>query len=121
MTVGRVLRWCRTRPRRRGMIGTTMRTVLLPFLLACAQLAAAADPAQGRKLVEEKKCEACHDSKTMGDAKAVYLRKDRRVTSFEKLKAQVALCNSELNLQLFPDDEEHVSEFLNQTYYKYKR
>jgi diguanylate cyclase (GGDEF)-like protein len=37
-----------------------------------------------------------------GDAKAVYLRKDRKVTSLDKLKAQVALCNSELNLQLFP-------------------
>ena len=101
------------------MIGTTMRTVLLPFLLACAQLAAAADPAQGRKLVEEKKCEACHDSKTMGDAKSVYLRKDRRVTSIEKLKAQVALCNSELNLQLFPDEEEHIVAYLDEAYYRF--
>jgi len=101
------------------MIGTTMRIALFPFLLACAPLAAAADPAQGRKLVEEKKCEACHDSKVMGDAKAVYLRKDRRVTSFEKLKAQVALCNSELNLQLFPDEEEHIVAYLDQAYYRF--
>ena len=101
------------------MIGTTMRIALFPFLLACAPLAAAADPAQGRKLVEEKKCEACHDSKTMGDAKAVYLRKDRRVTSFEKLKAQVALCNSELNLQLFPDEEEHIVAYLDEAYYRF--
>jgi hypothetical protein len=38
----------------------------------------------------------------------------------EKLKAQVALCNSELGLQLFPDDEEHVVAYLNQSYYKFK-
>jgi hypothetical protein len=82
---------------------------------------AQADAAAGRKLVEEKKCEVCHHNKTYGDAKAVYLRKDRKVTSWAKLKAQVAACNSELNLQLFPDDEEHVAEYLNQTYYKFRK
>ena len=76
---------------------------------------------EGRKLVEQKKCEVCHHNKTYGDAKAIYLRKDRKVTSWEKLKSQVATCNSELNLQMFPDDEEHVSLFLNETYYKFRR
>src|SRR4051812_4522626 len=79
----------------------------------------AADPAEGKKLVEEKGCEGCHHNKTLGDAKAIYLRKDRKVTSMEKLKAQVALCNSELNLQLFPDEEEHVVAFLDHTYYRF--
>ena len=74
---------------------------------------------QGKLLVEEKKCETCHHNKTMGDAKAIYLRKDRKVTSAEKLKAQVALCNSELNLQLFPEDEEHIVAFLDRTYYRF--
>ena len=40
--------------------------------------------------------------------------------AMEKLKAQVALCNSELNLQLFPDDEEHIVAYLNETYYKFR-
>jgi len=93
------------------------------FIIAAALLVPhagiAADVAEGKKLVEEKKCELCHHNKTMGDAKAIYLRKDRRVTTMEKLKAQVAACNSELNLQLFPDDEEHIVAFLNDTYYKF--
>jgi cytochrome c2 len=94
--------------------------VLAAVLAAVLPLAAgAADPAQGRKLVDEKKCEICHNNKTLGDAKAVYLRKDRKVTSMEKLKSQVALCNSELNLQLFPEDEEHIVAYLNQAYYKF--
>jgi hypothetical protein len=76
---------------------------------------------EGGKLVEEKRCETCHHNKTMGDAKAIYLRKDRKVTSWEKLKAQVAVCNSELNLSMFPEEEEHVSEFLDRTYYRFKR
>ena len=95
--------------------------LLLATALPVAVPAFAADAAVGSKLVEEKKCEICHHNKTLGDARAVYLRKDRRVTGWEKLKAQVAACNTELSLQLFPDDEEHIAEFLNQTYYKFKK
>jgi cytochrome c peroxidase len=97
-----------------------MRSLALCLALLALPAAAAPDAAMGRKLVEEKKCEGCHASKTLGDAKAVYLRRDRKVTSWEKLKAQVALCNSELNLQLFPDDEEHIVAYLNATYYKFR-
>ena len=93
--------------------------ILVLSMLPAAAIAAG-DPAEGKKLVAEKKCELCHHNKTLGDAKAIYLRKDRKVTTLEKLKAQVALCNSELNLQMFPDDEEHVVAFLNQAYYKFK-
>lgn len=97
-----------------------MRILLLVLTASCIALPTwGADSAQGKKLVDEKKCEICHNNKTYGDAKAVYLRKDRKVTSMEKLKAQVTACNSELNLQLFPDDEEHIVAFLNDTYYKF--
>jgi len=92
-----------------------MRSLL--FITLGAQ--AAPDAAEGKKLVDEKKCEACHHNKTMGDAKAIYLRKDRKVSTPAQLKARVALCNTELNLQLFPDDEEHIAAFLDQTYYKF--
>ena len=94
------------------------RYLLLAALLPLSAIAA--DPAEGKKLVAEKKCETCHHNKTMGDASAIYLRKDRKVTSIEKLKAQVALCNSELGLQLFPDEEEHIVAYLNQAYYRFK-
>ena len=95
------------------------RAMLLAALLSPLPSLAAGDAVQGEKLVAEKKCETCHHNKTMGDAKAIYLRKDRRVTSLEKLKAQVAACNSELNLQLFPDEEEHIVAHLDKTYYKF--
>jgi cytochrome c2 len=99
-----------------------MRLLAAPILTAlflANSAFAAPDAAEGKKLVEASKCELCHHNKTMGDAKAIYLRKDRKVTSWEKLKAQVALCNTELNLGLFPEDEEHIAAFLNQTYYKF--
>jgi hypothetical protein len=93
--------------------------LLMALALFTCTAFAAGDAAQGRKLVAEKKCEICHNNKTLGDAKAVYLRKDRKVTTLAKLKAQVALCNSELNLGLFPEDEEHIVAFLDQTYYRF--
>ena len=36
------------------------------------------------------KCEACHESKVYGPPGSIYTRKDRKVTSWAKLKAQVA-------------------------------
>jgi cytochrome c553 len=95
--------------------------LLLSAALGNGFASAAGDAAEGRKLVAEKKCETCHHNKTMGDAKAVYLRKDRKVNTLAQLKAQVALCNSELNLGLFPEDEEHIVAYLDQAYYKLAR
>ena len=96
-----------------------MRVILALLAIWAFAAFAAGDPAEGRKIVAEKGCENCHANKTMGDASAIYLRKDRKVTSWEKLRARVALCNSELNLQMFPDEEEHVSAYLNEAYYKF--
>jgi len=94
--------------------------LLLPALLT-ATIAFADGPsaAEGKKLVDEKKCEICHNNLTMGDARAVYLRKDRKVTTLAKLKAQVAACNTQLNLGLFPEEEEHIAAYLDREYYKF--
>ena len=97
-----------------------MRPALLPILLVATLPALAAEGDEGKRLVEEKGCETCHHNKTLGDAKAIYLRKDRKVTSLAKLKSQVALCNSELGLQLFPDEEEQIVQYLDRTYYHFK-
>jgi len=97
-----------------------MRPRILALLVLTPSLAfSAGDAAEGAKLVAEHKCEICHHNKTLGDAKAIYLRKDRKVTSLDRLKTQVSLCNSELSLKLFPDDEEHIVAHLNQKYYKF--
>ena len=92
----------------------------LPIALAVLSLPAiAADAGEGKRLVDEKRCETCHHDKTLGDAKAIYLRKDRKVNTPAQLKARVALCNSELNLQMFPDEEDNVAAFLDRTYYRF--
>ncbi|HET9023138.1 MAG TPA: hypothetical protein VFN64_01115 [Burkholderiaceae bacterium] len=98
-----------------------MKIRALACLAMLVPLAAAAGPdaAEGQKLVKQHKCEACHESKVYGPPGSIYTRKERKVTSWEKLKAQVAGCNTMLNIGLFPDDEEHVAKYLNDTWYKF--
>src|SRR6478752_7814543 len=98
----------------------SFRAIILLVALAMTAPVALADVAAGARLVEEKHCETCHGNKTLGDAKAVYLRRDRKVTTLEKLKAQVAACNSQLGLGLFPDEEESVVDYLDATYYRFR-
>ena len=74
----------------------------------------------GRKLVLEAKCEACHIRKIGGDGSAIYSRKDRRVTAKSQLLPQVARCNNELSLGLFPEDEAAIAAYLNATHYRFK-
>jgi hypothetical protein len=94
--------------------------LLIPLTLPVMALA---EPsvATGKKLVAENKCETCHTNKVGGDGSDIYKRKDRRVTSLAKLKSQIALCNSELNIGLFPEDEEHIAAYLNATHYKFTK
>ncbi|WP_235823493.1 hypothetical protein [Azohydromonas sediminis] len=79
-----------------------------------------ADLANGRKIHFESKCAACHEEKTGRDAGFIYLRDERKVKSIFDLKRYVSLCNSELRLGLFPEDERDVAAFVNQQWYKLK-
>jgi len=96
------------------------------LLVGFAALAASASPfpdadlANGRKIHFESKCAACHEEKTGRDAGFIYLRDERKVKSIFDLKRYVSLCNSELRLGLFPEDERDVAAFVNQQWYKLK-
>ena len=102
----------------------------LAALLACALFALLAtwslafaqprgDAAVGETM-HAKDCVACHVRRLGGDGTAMYTRADRKVTTPEKLKAQVAVCNAELGTNYFPDEEEHIAAYLDLRYYKFK-
>jgi cytochrome c551/c552 len=93
---------------------------VLACLAVLIPLAAVASPnaKEGRKLVQTHKCETCHQEKVYGPVGTIYLRQDRKVTSWAKLKSQVAACNTMLNTGMFPEEEEHIAAFLNDAYYK---
>lgn len=95
----------------------TLRAVAC-FALLLPLAAGAAEVSEGQRLVQKHKCENCHESKVYGPAGSIYLRKDRKVTSWSKLKSQVQACNTMLNAGLFPEDEEHIAAYLNEAYYK---
>ncbi len=57
-------------------------------------------------------CTRCHYSE-------VYTRADRKITSLDGLTKQVRMCETQLNTQLFPEDEAKIVKYLNETYYKF--
>ena len=85
-----------------------------------ASVFASPDLANG-KVIDQKKCYACHAKKSgFGNGDMIYTRSDSKVTSLPKLKSMVAMCNTELRLDLFPEDEADVTAFLNKQFYKFK-
>jgi mono/diheme cytochrome c family protein len=81
---------------------------------------AAPDLANGKN-IDQQKCYACHSKKTgFGNGDMIYTRSDSKVKSMANLKKMVGLCNSELRLDLFPEDEIDVVAYLNQQFYKFK-
>ena len=98
--------------------------VALGLVLALAPVAPATATATGDaaagKTLHEKDCVACHARKFGGDATKIYLRADRKVTTPAKLKAQIAMCNTELGTGYFPEEEDHLAAYLELSYYKFK-
>jgi cytochrome c2 len=77
------------------------------------------DAKQG-KTTHDKQCVGCHIAKFGGDGSKIYTRADRRVKSASGLSQQITTCNSMLGNQLFPEDELHLSAYLNGQFYKFK-
>ena len=81
---------------------------------------AAGNPDAGATLAQ-KDCMGCHARKFGGDATLIYTREDRKVRNPEQLLSQVQLCNTDLNLQYFPEDEANVAAHLDRDYYRFSR
>ena len=93
--------------------------ILLSVLISAPAIAAP-DLANG-KAIDKQKCYACHAKKSgFGNGDMIYTRSDGKVKSMADLKKMVGLCNTELRLDLFPEDEADVIAFLNQQFYKFK-
>lgn len=87
---------------------------------ALAEPFAKADPKAGGKLFDDAKCMTCHAQRFGGDGSSLFTRPERRVKNADALLKQVRACVTQLNVQWFPDEEEHVAAYLNQRYYKFK-
>ena len=59
-------------------------------------------------------CTRCHDS-------SVYTRPNRRVRSLQALDVQVARCDANLGIKLFPEDQAALVNFLNTRFYGFAK
>jgi hypothetical protein len=71
------------------------------------------DVANG-KMLQEKKCMSCHDNRQ-------YTRPNRIIHTFEDLHARVEFCDTASNANFSFDDIDDVVEYLNVTFYKFKK
>ena len=78
-----------------------------------------ADISLGEKLIVENRCAECHIRKFGGDGSSIY-RPQGRINTAGFLRGMVEQCNTELKLQLFPDEVTAVAAVLNRDYYRFK-
>jgi len=78
-----------------------------------------ANLALGEKLIAEHKCVACHASKVGGDGSAMY-KPLGKINTAGLLRGMVEMCNTSMNLGLFPEEVSDVAAVLNRDHYKFK-
>lgn len=78
-----------------------------------------ADLALGEKLIAEHKCVACHIGKVGGDGSAMY-KPQGKINTAGLLRGMVEMCNTTMNLGLFPEEVTAVAAVLNRDHYKFK-
>lgn len=78
-----------------------------------------ADLALGERLLRQHDCSACHARRVGGDGSAIY-KPEGRISRPAALLTMVEVCNTELNLQLFPDDVAAIAAVLNRDHYRFK-
>ncbi|MBF0142182.1 MAG: cytochrome c [Magnetococcales bacterium] len=95
--------------------------------LACLLLTAAIpgaraeEPSPGQLLHDKSCLTECHASRAGGKANDLYNRPNR-LSSLEKLEAQVATCNQNIvKPKWWPEDEAKVVGYLNDTFYHFKK
>lgn len=79
-----------------------------------------ADINNGKEL-HDSNCTSCHVSMQGGDGSGVYTRENKRIESYSALVKQVNRCRDSLGV---PWPEEHVNdvvEYLNSTFYQFKK
>ena len=94
----------------------------LSLLSSCMliSLSVNADIKNGKEL-HDSNCTSCHISMQGGDGSGIYTREHKRIESYPALIKQVKRCRDSLGV---PWPEEHVNEvveYLNSTFYKYKK
>ena len=89
---------------------TVISLIMLSFFMATTVQAKSNNGSE----LHANNCTRCHGSE-------LYTRQNPRVTSLPGLGKQVRFCKSNLGLSWFDDDVADVIEYLNSSYYRFKK
>jgi cytochrome c peroxidase len=109
------LRWAATAL----LVGGSLTLFSLQARAQGAEIFKNADLSLGEKLIAEHKCVACHVSKVGGDGSAIF-KPLGEINSVGLLRGMVEMCNTTLNLGLFPEEVSDVAAVINRDHYKFK-
>lgn len=93
--------------------------LLAALAVGASAAAAAGDPKLGKAL-HDKQCVACHAKMFGGDGNKIYTRTPRLINDRTALAQRVAMCSAQTGAKWFPEDEENVTAYLAQQFYKFK-
>lgn len=102
-------------------------TLTLVVAALCLSTIVRADPfpkanlQTGKRLFDEAKCNACHNSLMGGDGSKIFTRPEHKVKDAQALLKMVRFCVNQTGAQVFPEDVEHLAAYLNQQFYKFQR
>lgn len=77
-----------------------------------------ADLALGERLMREHRCAECHTRRVGGDGSDIYNPKGR-ISTPGALRGMVELCNTEMNLGMFPEEVTAVAAVLQRDHYRF--
>lgn len=103
------------------LVSALLAAMLLPCVAGAqgAEIFRDADLALGQKLLTEHQCATCHTRKVGGDGSEIY-RPAGRINTAGFLRGMVEQCNTELKLQLFPEEVTAIAAVLNRDHYRFK-
>lgn len=78
-----------------------------------------ADLKLGEWLIQEHRCDGCHQRKVGGSGAEIY-RPLGRINTPGFLRGMVEQCNTELNLGLFPEEVTAIAAVLDRDHYRFK-
>ena len=73
-----------------------------------------ADIHEGLEMIQDAKCMECHNEEDFGTA-------DSKAKTASQITSKVDACQRANDAEWFDDDTQTVSDYLNQTYYKFKK
>ncbi len=86
-------------------------TFISSIILTCSL---SANDSEGKELFIDASCLDCHETTS-------FKHREEKVNNFPSLKAKIKMCEFNSGTGWFDDEIDSVSEYLNKTYYHYKR